>query len=304
MSFFKNENDEIIELDLWGGSQIYEKKTKKYIIVRSCGLFSNLTVTLYGVFLLTTSGYEVDDIEITMTDYFMDKNVYPLIFEKKLIELNFNDFNKDELDFFFENCLPSSCGLGLNHWTTSQSTKENFNLNITKKIINKFFTFNQNVYNSYYKMLQNKGIKENEYVFVWARKTDKVEETQIPEAITYYEYLKNNNLIGEKIFIQTDDSTVFNDFKNLNFEFDYFEEIPFAKSYSFHRNVSQLDDSLFFEMYNITKEEYIIKMCCVVLLAINAKKTLIYPGNPTTVVPMYKNTFEDCVLFKNNLEIF
>jgi|688.fasta_scaffold175463_2 hypothetical protein len=304
MSFFKKETDEIIELDLWGGSQIYEKKTKKYIIVRDCGLLSNLTVVLYGVFVLTRSGYEIDDIEITMTDYFRDKNIYPLIFGKKSTEFSFDDISKEELDFFFSNCIPSICGLGLKHWTTLQSTKENFNLNITKKIIDKFFTFNQNVYISYYKMLQDKSIKENEYVFVWARKTDKVEETKVPEAITYYEYLKNNNLIGEKIFIQTDDSTMFNDFKDLNFEFDYFEEIPFAKSYSFHRNISQLEDNLFFETYNITKEEYIIKMMCVVLLAANAKKTLIYPGNPTTVVPMYKNTFENCVLFKNDLELF
>lgn len=76
-----------------------------------------------------------------------------------------------------------------------------------------------------------------------------------------------NNLLNERIFIQTDDLTMFEDFKKINFNFEYFSEIPFAAGYSFHRNISHTDDNVFYEMYKMTKDEYLIKMMCVVLLA-------------------------------------
>lgn len=304
MGFFKVNNDEYIELELWGGHQIYYKKSKKYVIVRDCGIFSNFTVVLFGVFILTTEGYIIDDIEITMLDYYRDTNVYPILFKKKEGEFNLNEFTNEEISFFRENCYPSICGLGLKNWSTVQSTKENFNLKITNKIIERFFTPNDNVIKSLENKLSNKGLTKNDYVFIWARRTDKIEETKVPDAKAYYSVLESNGLLGEKIFVQTDDSTMFDEFKNLDLNFDYFEEIPFAKQYSFHRKISNMTDPEFLETYNVTKEQYIIDMMCVVLLSANAKKAIIYPGNPTTVVPMYKNSFEDCILFKDDKEIF
>jgi hypothetical protein len=64
-----------------------------------------------------------------------------------------------------------------------------------------------------------------------------------------------------------------------------------------------IPDLKFLEHYKLSKEEYIRKMLCVVLLASEAKNTIIYPGNPTVVVPMYKNTFENCILFKDDINI-
>jgi hypothetical protein len=152
-------------------------------------------------------------------------------------------------------------------------------------------------------MKTRKNIIKNNYVFIWARRTDKIEESKLPDAKMYYNVLKTHNLLDEKIIIQTDDFNLFEDFKKLNLSFDYFEEIPFADKYSFHRHIYTIPDLEFLEHYKLSKEEYIRKMFCVVLLASEAENTILYPGNPTVVVPMYKNSFEKCILFKDNINI-
>lgn len=301
--YLRDEGD-IVVLNLWGGNQIYIKDLKKYVVVRDCGLFSNVTVSMFGIFILTINGYEVGDIEITMSDYFHNYNIYPLLFSKTNTKLSFNDIQPEDIKFFVRNCYPSMCGLGLKDWGSASYTPQNFNLGITKRIIDKFFTPNSKVYELYNNILKGKNIVDSNYVFIWARKTDKIEETQVPSAQKYYDVLTERNLLNERIFIQTDDHTVFEDFKRLNLNFDYFDCIPFAKGYSFHRSVSTTPDDVFFEDYGITKEEYMMQMVSVVLLAANAKKAIIYPGNPTTVVPMFKNTFEDCILFKDAYNLF
>jgi len=267
-------------------------------------MFSNLTVSMFGVFILTLNGYVVDNIKITMTDYFLDTDVYSLLFTKKDVQLSFDDIDESDINFFLYNCHPTMCGLGMKSWGSVMSTKENFNLKITSKIIDKFFNPNQNVLNNLKSMMESKNIKGEDYVFIWARKTDKVEETSVPDAETYFRVLSENNLLNERIFIQTDDITMFNDFIKIVPNCERFEDIPFAKDYTFHRLISRTNDDIFYSNYNLTKEEYMVKMFCVVFLAVKSKKAIIYPGNPTTVVPMYKNSFLNCILFKNGSELF
>lgn len=306
MYFIKSiESDKVI-LDLWGGTQIYYISSKKYVIVRDCGMFSNISVAIFGIFILSINGYDIDEIEVTMTDYFWDRNIYPLLFEKQNVDLSFDFLSEDEIEFFVKNCHPTMVGLGLKNWgnTYIGSNIHNFDFRITKKIIDKFFKPKKEVIDVYNKMLVNKNLIGNDFVFVWARKTDKVEETSVPSAENYVEILKHYNLIEDRIFIQTDDKTMFDDFKSLNLNFDYFDDIPFAKGYSFHRLISKTPDNEFLLDYGITKNEYMIKMLCVILFSINSKKSIIYPGNPTTLSPMFKNTFDDFILFRDNKNLF
>lgn len=302
--FINYENEDEISFDLWGGEQIYQKKNKKYRIERSCGIFSNVTVAIYGIYLIYMLGYEIEKIEIIMKDYFYEIDAYQIIFETNNEILKFDSFKDYDLIFFLENCLPSNVGLGLANWTTKESTKFNFNLEITDIILNKFFIPNKNVLNLYKEMVYKKNIEDNDYVFIWARKTDKIEEISIPEVSTYINILEKNNFLNKKIILQTDDFSVFEEFKNSGIKFEIFEEIPFAKGYSFHRDISKTNDLDFYNTYKISKENYFIQMLCVLLLAKNAKNSIIYPGNPTTLVPMYKRTFEGCFLFKNKTELF
>jgi len=306
MYFTKKIDSEKIILDLWGGNQVYYISSKKYVIVRDCGMFSNITVAMFGIFVLTINGYQIDEIEITMTDYFYDRNIYPLLFETKKKELSFDFLNQSEIDFFMQHSHPTMCGLGLKNWNNSYigTNINNFNFEITKKIIDKFFTPKKEVIDVYNIMLKNKKLKGNEFVFIWARKTDKVEETSVPSAERYFEILNEKKLLNNRIFVQTDDKTMFEDFKKIKLNFEYFEDIPFAKGYTFHRLISRTSDEEFFSDYGITKDEYMIKMFCVLLFSVNSLKSIIYPGNPTTLAPMYKNSFDNFILFKDNKDLF
>jgi len=302
--FLINDNEKIV-MDLWGGHHVYYKSNNTYNITRDCGFFSNFTVSMFGVFILTINGYDVYDLKITMTDYSFE-DIHPFLFEKNNGTLSFKDIPNEDIVFFYRNCYPSFFGLGFTPNSESILTKENFNLEITNRIINKFFTPNQKVMEIYNKMSNNKKLPQNEYVFIWARRTDKVEETGVPNAKKYFEVLESNNLLNERIFVQTDDPTMFDEFKEIGLNFEHFEEIPFAKGYSFHRNaqIRVASEEEFFNNFKITKIEHLCQILCIALFASNSKKCIIYPGNGTTVVPMYKKSFNNCFLFKDTYNLF
>jgi hypothetical protein len=304
MAFLNNLDSDIISLDLWGGNQTYNKLTKTYRLERDCGIFSNMSTCIFAVFLLETEGYKVDKIELIMREYFLDLDMYEILFEKNDSEINFNDISNEEILFFRENCHPTMCGLGLKDWGRVNSTIENFNLKITNKIVTKFFNPKTEVIRMYEKMKSNNNIIENDYVFIWARRTDKIEETKVPTASTYFEELVNHKLLDYRIFVQTDDPEVIKEFGQLNFNFELFDDIPLTDRYSFHRWISHIDDKDFEERYGLSKLDYVIKMYCVVIFASKSKMSLIYPGNPTTFVPIIKNTFDGFILFKDDKNKF
>lgn len=292
--FITEYTENIFNLNLWGGSHVYYLDTKELVVMRDCGFFSNVTVTMFGLFLLTIEGYEVKSLKITMTDYSND-DLYNKFFKiDNNYNLNFNDITEDDILRFCRDGQPSKYGLG---------QPKMLDLNITERLIKKFFTPNQNVINYYENIKKIKNVTDNNYVFIWARRTDKIEEVTVPGSNQYIEALESNNLINERIFIQTDDKLLFDEFNNSGLKFDYLEMIPFAKGYSFHRLINRTPENEFQNDYNITKDEHIIQMLCVVLFSINAKKTIVYPGNGTTVVPMYKNSYENSILFLDNKHI-
>ena len=68
--------------------------------------------------------------------------------------------------------------------------------------------------------------------------------------------------------------------------------------------MSEIGNEDFRSKYKITKDEYLLQMYCLSLIAKNSYKSILYPGNPTTYVPMIKGSFDDCYLFKDNNELF
>jgi hypothetical protein len=304
LHYISENTDNILNLNLWGGSQVYYKDTESFFITRDCGFYSNITVAMFGIFILTINGYKVKNFKLTMTDYSYD-DIYSQFFNLNYeYDLNFDDISEIDIDNFYNNSFPSKFGLGIPKSNFEGKSSVVLNLDISDRIIKKFFTPNDEVYKYFDKLILNKGIIKNDYVFIWARRTDKVEENAIPNAVKYYEILKEENLLNDRIIIQTDDETMINEFNYLNFKFEYFNEIPFAKGYSFHRLISKTPDDEFLNNFKIDKTEYIIQIICIVLLALNSKKCLIYPGCGATVVPMYKNTYKDCFLFQNDTNLF
>jgi hypothetical protein len=258
---------------------------------------------MYAIFVLTVSGYEVDKLELIMIDYYHDKDVYPMVFDLKKHKLNFNDIPVDNLIFFLERNYPNIWGLNF----VQGASKESFDLRITKKIIDKFFTFNETVNSVYNEMKTRKNLQPNDYIYVWARRSDKIYETKVPSADRYIEEINKINVDNKKIVVQTDERAMLDDFLQIDKNIIYFEDMPFATmingDVSFHQRISQKDDTGFLEEFKVTKDEYFVKMCSVVLLSINSYKSVVYPGNATTIIPVYRNTFDNCILFKNEEEI-
>jgi hypothetical protein len=302
--YISDYTDNILNLDLWGGSQVYYKDTESFVITRDCGFFSNVTVAMFGIFILSINGHKIKNFKLTMTDYSYD-DIYPHFFtQNDEYDLNFSDLSEEVIHYFYHNSYPSKFGLGFPKSNFIGEYKDVLNLDITDRIIKKFFTPNKMVNVYFDKMFTNKNLKKDDYVFIWARRTDKIEENSIPNALKYYDLLKEEILLNDRIIIQTDDKTMIDEFNDLNFSFEYFDEIPFAKGYSFHRLISKTPDEEFFNNFNIDKNEYMTQIICIVLLALNAKKCLIYPGCGATVVPIYKNTYNNCFLFQNDTNLF
>jgi hypothetical protein len=297
--FFVSETTEEITLNFWGGEQTYNKKTKTYKMLRSSGIFSNMTVAIYAIFVLTISGYPVEKVEFIMIDYFRDRDIYDLVFEPKVGLLDLSQMSEQELNHFLQRNHPNNLGLNFIHGTS----KNNFNFQITNKIIERYFTLNNTVISKYESLLKEKNIEKNKYIFIWARKTDKVYEIKVPSCKEYLNRIEPFLTDNTKVILQTDDRTMIEDFDNSNFNYITFGKNPVAKGESFHQRISLTDDKDFIEDYGMTKDEYFIYMFCVLLAAKDSSLSVIYPGNPSTIVPIYKGTFDDCILYINEKDI-
>lgn len=60
----------------------------------------------------------------------------------------------------------------------------------------------------------------------------------------------------------------------------------------------------FYKDFGMNKINYIIQMYSVAMIAKNSLKTILYPGNPTTFVPMMRGSFDGCIMFKDNKNTF
>lgn len=287
------ENDIEFNFELWGGDHNYNKQTKTYKIDRPYGIFSNMTVSTYGIFLLEMNGYKVENLQFILNEYIPGEDIYSDLFELNPKKIEWNNFEESKLSHFQQRCFPTSFGLTWNI--------QDLDLEITNEIIQKFFQPNEEVLSTYKKIIKEKNIDLNDTLFIWARKTDKINETKIPEVSEYLKVIQENNLPNKKVILQTDDITVFDEFKKQGLDFDYLELIPFSTDGSaFHGRLDMISDEFFKEKYGITKLEYIKYMFISSLICKNSNYSIIYPGNPTTYIPMMKNSFENCILFTNS----
>ena len=94
-------------------------------------------------------------------------------------------------------------------------------------------------------------------------------------------------------------------FNGCNLNLKTIKEIPISGTLKgFHNEMNEIGDDSFKSKYKITKDEYLLQMYCLSLIAKNSYKSILYPGNPTTYVPMIKGSFDDCYLFKDENQLF
>ena len=273
--------------------ETYSQETKTYLSKKDSGIYSIFNSIIRKIALLEMNGFPVETLKI---DYH-SQQIYDLLFEKKECELNFSDVSDEEKIFFKEKMITSGWGL-------SDDVKL-LNFKITNKIINKFFNPSKLVLECYDNLIKSNNIDLNNTIFVWARGTDKGGETRLPNVEDYLRVINSINLSNKEILLQTDDYRFLSGFNGCNLNLKTIKEIPISGTLKgFHNEMNEIGDDSFKSKYKITKDEYLLQMYCLSLIAKNSYKSILYPGNPTTYVPMIKGSFDDCYLFKNENQLF
>lgn len=283
-----------ISLDLWGGSHILNKDSLEYTIIRDCGLFSNLTVSMYGIMKYYSLGFTPKKLSLFLNEYKFNHDFYPDLFKLTNFDLNFDDIGSDELYNFYRFCEPNPLGLG--------RRKSEVNFNILNRILHKFFNLSDECYKIYNSIIKDNNIDFSNTVFVWARKTDKIYETNLPNAEKYKSILVENNLLNKDIILQTDDISVLEEFNKLNIKFRTLNEIPYSESNEgFHVKMSiKYDDDVFERRYNMSKTIYLQKLLSLSKIASMCEYSVVYPGCLTTFIPILKNGFTNQFSFNTN----
>ena len=273
--------------------ELYSQETKTYSSKKDSGIYSIFNFIIRKIALLEMNGFPVENLNI---DYH-NQEIYNLLFEKKEGNIDLSDISDEEKIFFEEKLDTTGWGLG--------DDVKLLNFKITNKVINKFFNPSKLVLECYDKIIESNNIDLNNTIFVWARSTDKCGETRIPSVEEYLKIINSINSSNKEILLQTDDYRVLNNFKGYNLNLKTIKEIPTSETLrGFHIEMSEIGNEDFRSKYKITKDEYLLQMYCLSLIAKNSYKSILYPGNPTTYVPMIKGSFDDCYLFKDDNKLF
>jgi hypothetical protein len=275
----------------------YNQETKSYQFKRDAGLYANLVWVIRKIALLELNGYKVESVELILDEY-NGEEAFDLFFEKNNNQIDYSNISDKDKSYFEQYLITSAFGLGIDD-------VKHLNFNITNQVIDKFFTPKESIVSYYNNLMYSNNIDINNTVFVWARSTDKSSESRIPDTSAYIGILNTLNLEGKEILIQTDDYRVLNDFKGSNLKFKTIPQIPMSNNLiGFHNELKDIRDDKFISIYNITKQEYLIQMYCLSLIGRDSYKTILYPGNPTTYIPIIKKSFDNCYLFKDNAQLF
>lgn len=286
------DNDEIISLELWGGTHHYKLSDETYYLKRHAGLYSNLTVCLYGILKFINLGFTPKNISLILTEYDNSYNFYNDLFKVSDDTLDLSDITQEEIDYCLRYSEPSPLGLG--------RQKSHVVFKILERLIKKYYELSDSTKTIHQNILNKYNIDFDKTVFIWARKTDKPVETSVPPVDRYIEILKDNNLLNHNIIIQTDDAEVFEEFKS-KINFSYLIELPFSEtSKGFHVDLNFMDNETFNSKYNMTKTEYLQKLISLVIIASKCKYSVIYPGNLATVIPLVKGSFDNIFSFRDN----
>lgn len=269
----------------------YIPETQTYRLVRDCGLYANLCFAIYEIVRYTIQGEKIRNVELFLYEYENEKNFYPDLFINGGSNFSLDHINDDEKKSFLRDCKPSHFGLGEDF--------KNINFRITNEVINCFFRPNE-IVKKYYEILKkNNSIDVDNTIFLWARKTDKILESIIPKTETYLEVIKKNYKPGMTLLLQTDDRSMVQDFKKRKIKFKMLKEIPVSQSSRpFHIGLSNVSDKKFEEIFGITKKIHLIQILCLSLFGKDCSCSIIYPGNPTTYIPLAKGSFREIYLFK------
>jgi len=285
-------NENLVKLDLWGGTHEYNKLDNTYYLNRHAGLFSNLCICSYGILTYIYMGLTPENISLTLTEYDDTLDFYTKLFKINHEKINLSDISDNVFKHTLRYQEPSHLGLG--------REKHHINFDIINRVIKTYFSLSDDTKKVYTNILEKYKIDFDNTVFIWARKTDKVVENDVPSVDTYLKIINDNNLENNKIILQTDDITVFNEF-NSKISINILDELPFSEDLKgFHVKLNSVSDTTFYEKYKMSKVEYLQRLLSLVIIASKCKHVILYPGNLSMVVPMIRGNFDNVYSFFDN----
>jgi len=292
--------DSPLSIDLWGGQHLFYPKDKEYRVIRDCGLFSNMCVSMYGVMeWYKRLGVSPEKITFNLIEYFTeDCDVYSMLFNTSKHPIQLKDLSEERLHKFFRYFEPNPLGIGRNKW--------HFDWDIINRLLAKYYRVSNEVESVFNRIQITHSIEFEHTVFIWARKTDKVWETKVPSARTYKDVLEKNNLMSKRIILQTDDLTVLEDFQNEQICVETLNEIPYADpNLAFHQKLSQrLTSEQFIVNYGLGKIDYLQRLLALMLIASKCNGCVIYPGGLSTIIPIFRGNFDNCFGFVDDINLF
>lgn len=279
---------EDISLDLWCGEHYIRKDT--YYLNRPYGLFSNITVMMYGIISFSLRSRTPHNLSMTLIEYDYNIDFYPLLFT---IKDNFKISNipQNEINLF-TSYIPTYLGLGM--------CKCNL-FNIFDSLNDSYFQINDTVKSIMEDIKTVYNIDYENTVFIWARKTDKITEISIPDVEDYIKLYKSLS-IDKRVIIQTDDPDVYDEFIEKGYE--CLNYIPLSsKNRGFHIQLRNINDDDFNKLYNITKTQYLQRLLALVNVASKCNTVIIYPGCLSTYIPIIRGNWNNVYSFKNKNEL-
>lgn len=289
-----------LSLDLWGGQHLFYPKDKEYRIIRDSGLFSNICVSMYGSMKwFNTLGTPPEKITFNLLEYFAENlDVYSKLFKLSDQPIQLTDLSEERLEKFFRYFEPNALGIGRNKW--------HFDWDIINRLLEKYYVVSDEVKHIFNQIQANHNIDFENTVFIWARKTDKVWETKIPSAKAYKDVLEKHNLMSKRILLQTDDLTVVKDFQTEQVCIETLEEIPYADpNLAFHQRLGQrLTSEQFVSKYGLGKIDYLQRLIALMLIASKCNTCILYPGSLSTIIPIFRGSFDNCYSFIDDTNLF
>jgi len=275
----------------------YDEYTSIYTLHRKYGIFSNVMTALHGLAKVIELGYDPKKVVLKLAEYANDIDFYDLLFQQVDRPIDRLAATKIITELYPCTLGFARMGIGFN----IEAMKDN--LNGLNSIMTRYFAPSIVTKNVMSAITSRYNIDFGRTAFVWARRTDKSNEVDLPDVDDYVAVI-NKECAGYRILVQTDDLEIAERFSK-SAEVCILQELPFCDNTNgFHAGLNEISDADFNKKYSISRFHYLTAVVALVYLAAKCSKFICYPGNLTSAVPILRNTFDGCYLFSDKSSLW
>ena len=251
------------------------------IYERNEGLFSNINVFQRMICHEFLHNKAHDNyIEMYLTEYDENEDFYPHLFSINK-DIDINEVSCNEI----LKCETKEFGL-------FQSRVDIESIDIVRK---KYLNYSLSVI---CKSEQIATYLPDEYTFVWYRGTDKKSEAHVIDIKKVVDFAESKKL---PLVVKTDEIKFKNYLNENNIKHIMLKGLPEREDgFCLHKNLYTISKKEFFDMYKMTKIEYLQQLLAITIFAQKAQNFVCTPSNIASWVIQNKGTFKNSYVFKDN----